>query len=147
MIDMAARLAELAGKVIHGVRRVHYEFDDALDTANGAIELSFDLGGAVLFDSGPDGESLCMFDSAWIDPFEGRLDEVNLDYIRTSGKWSAVDVTHDLPYRSLIGRPIEEVTTLTSRGKVIGLVLSVGGHTLVVEPSASLPGQIEIETT
>lgn len=79
----------------------------------------------VLFDAGSDGEELHVSFQSWQDPFSRPLSPENAEYVKSVGKWTALDVSDRSPFRGLIGSAAGAVQlNCNPFGKVIGLVAS-----------------------
>ena len=105
----------MVGRVIQSVRRVWYVGPDGrLTTDEGPVEIGFADGSAVVLGSGGDGQSLQATEGPWADAFAPPLDLENDEFVRTSGKWTAFDVSDVPPYSHLIGAPVREVVPMSS---------------------------------
>lgn len=132
---MSQTLTTLAvGRTVVGIRRVLFEFNGHLDRDRGPIELSFG-GGAVLFmDAASDGESLSLSTEPWADPFAGPLSAENAEFVRRSGKWSAIDVGGEPAIARLLGEQVIHVTPISNVDhRPVGAVLRIGRYDLRVE--------------
>ncbi len=98
---------ELVGREIARVRRLQYVFEGEANTSDGAIELTFADGYVVMCDSAADW-TLEFFGAAWVDPFRDPLSESDRAYVARYGRWCAVDVSDRAPYRSLVGRTVQQ---------------------------------------
>ncbi|MFI5258431.1 MAG: hypothetical protein ACHQ01_02300, partial [Candidatus Limnocylindrales bacterium] len=94
-------------RVITHVRRLHYVFQGEVNTSDGAIELTFGGGSVMMCDSAADW-TLEFYDAAWVDPFDGTLNESDRDYVGHYGRWSAYDVTAEAPYSWLVGQIVRQ---------------------------------------
>ncbi|MFI5259135.1 MAG: DUF3037 domain-containing protein, partial [Candidatus Limnocylindrales bacterium] len=87
---------DFVGRVITHVRRLHYVFQGEVNTSDGAIEITFGDGSVMMCDSAADW-TLEFYAAAWVDPFDGTLNESDRDYVGHYGRWSAYDVTAEAP--------------------------------------------------
>jgi hypothetical protein len=121
-----AALADLRGRRVRGVRRIHYTHAGEVERANGALELTLDDGRVLLLDAGPDGEALVARGGPWVDPFAPPLSPENADFVATSGKWSAFEPEPDDPLHSAIGQQVQDVEVATlPQGKPVGVRLTL----------------------
>src|SRR6266545_507381 len=102
------------GDAISRVCRLRYQVgDEVVPTLDGgAVELTFSSGATLYGESGPDGDSLRVKDTPWVDPFAGPLSPENEEYVRTSGKWVRHDVSGEPPFDDLIGRKVFDVAPM-----------------------------------
>jgi hypothetical protein len=98
---------ELVGREIARIRRLHYVFRGEANTRDGPIELTFSDGSVVMCDAAADWR-LEFFGAAWVDPFPEPLSEPDRAYVDRYGRWSAFDVTDQMPYSWLIGQAVRQ---------------------------------------
>ena len=98
---------ELVGREISRIRRLHYVFRGEANTRDGAIELTFSDGSVVMCDAASDW-TIEFYGAAWVDPFEEPLSESDRAYLDRFGRWSAFDVSDQMPYGWLIGRQVRQ---------------------------------------
>ena len=131
--------AKYIGDTVSRVSRLRYQVgDDIVSGANeGAVEITLGHGTTLYCESGPDGETIRIQDTPWVDPFAGPLSPENEEYVRTSGKWTKQDVSDEKPFAELIGRRVVDVAPMTgTTGKQYGLVLNVSGYLLALYANA-----------
>jgi hypothetical protein len=101
--------------------------------ADGALELTFSSGAILFCDAGPDGDTLRVTAEAWTDPFAEPLSSINVEYVRTHGKWARHDVSTDEPFADLIGRRLVDAAPMLGlTGRLYGLLLNFGGPQLAL---------------
>ena len=98
---------ELVGREIARIRRLHYVFGGEANTKDGAIELTFADGSVVMCDAAADW-TLEFYGAAWVDPFHEPVNESDRDYLDRYGRWSAFDVTDQMPYGWLVGQQVRQ---------------------------------------
>ena len=106
----AQRLAvapEFVGRAITRIRRLHYVFRGEVNTRDGAIELTFADGAVVMCDAAADW-ALEFYGAAWVDPFSEPLSDSDRAYVDRYGRWSAFDVTDQMPYCRLAGQTVRQ---------------------------------------
>lgn len=114
----------LAGRKVTGVRRVEYVLPDGARRPHGPLELALDGDERIVFDAGPNGESLRSTPGGWRDPFGGPQPPDNETYLARAGRWVARDVSAETPYDAMVGALISDTAETTSAtGKLTGLVL------------------------
>lgn len=114
-------LAELPGRFIQKIRRVMYVLKGKVTTEAGPIEITLADGIVLLLDVASDGEALSVKPSPWTDHFAEPLSPENREFIERSGKWTAFDVSQDMPYSKAIGQMVEDIITIkTPDNKVTG---------------------------
>jgi len=131
--------AQYIGDTVSRVSRLRYQVgDDIVSGANeGAVEITFGHGTTFYCESGPDGETIQVQDTPWVDPFAGPLSPENEEYVRTSGKWTRRDVSDEKPFAELIGRRVVDTAPITgTTGKQYGLVFNVSGYLLALYANA-----------
>lgn len=109
--DRAALNAAVDATIV-AVRRMFYVLGADVDRTEGPIEFTFHTGATLLLDAGVDGTELRIAATPWRDPFEPLVDPVNIEYVATSGKYTAFDVTDEPPYDTLVGRRVEAVSVI-----------------------------------
>jgi hypothetical protein len=131
------QLAELVGHVIHSVRRMFYVHDGEADRSDGPVELMLDSG-AVQFEPGDNAEELRVIRGPWEDPFAEPLSPENAEFVATSGKWTAFDVSSEPGYAPLIGARINGIDPITNvDDQIVGVALRTSnGRTLKAEVKA-----------
>ena len=96
---------------------------DEANTRDGAIELTFSDGSVVMCDAAADW-TLEFYDKAWVDPFPEPLSESDRDYLDRYGRWSAFDVTDQMPYSRLVGqRVLQTIPHLNDLLEMTGLLI------------------------
>lgn len=116
------RLVNILTSAIVGVRRICYvRPDGSFDLGEGPIEFTFDEDRTIRLESGADGESLRVWVGRWIDPFGEPMTEENRRFVEQSGKWTAFEVSHEDPYRRLVGQKVRDLTLLLRSNKVVGV--------------------------
>ncbi len=131
--DTVSVLRPLVNDRVVGCRRIFFQFAGSFDTASGPLELLTRDHGPVLFEAGADGDSLAVRNEQWIDPFEGKVTEENLEWIASHGTWTAVDVSGDLPWASLLNGTIDEFEVVHENaiGDIVtGTRIHIGGAIL-----------------
>jgi hypothetical protein len=132
--ELLAVLSAVQGCSIQRIRRVLYVVRNEVTNVSGPIELTFSSGDILVFDAAPDGEALSAERSTWTDYFAEPLSPDNREYVERSGKWTAFDVSEQLPYSHLIAERLEEVIPVeTPEGKLIGATIKTGHCALHVE--------------
>jgi len=127
------RLAGLIGKRIASIRRLLYVFAGRVESGAGPLEVTFSDGSTVLFNVGPDGESLRIEDGVFLDPFEEPLSPENAEFVRRSGKFTAFDVSAERPYHALIGRAVLDVQPIVGPlNKITGAAINTDAGTIQV---------------
>jgi hypothetical protein len=132
-------IAKYVGDTVSRVSRLRYQVgDDIVSGANeGAVEITFGRGTTLYCEPGPDGDSIRIQDTPWVDSFAGPLSPENEEYVRTSGKWIKQDVSDEQPFADLIGTQVVDVAPITgTTGKQYGLVLNVSGYLLALYVNA-----------
>ncbi len=116
-------LEDLQGKRLLRARRIFYTVDGEAEQSEGPIELHFDSD-VIVLDVASDGEALKVTRSAWQDPFDLAPTADNAEFIATSGKWTAFDVSDDERYAPALNAAISSVRLLqTDSGKLVGCVI------------------------
>lgn len=121
----------VGGGDVTRVRRIFYEFEGNVDRREGPVEISIS-GESFVFESGHDGYVLSVRVEEWSDPFSGELSDINREYIKTHGKWVAVDVVEGDPEHFLIGRTIERVLPIVANDTLVGAGIEAGSKMLVI---------------
>jgi hypothetical protein len=118
-----ASVPELVGRTITRVRRLHYVYHDETNMLDGPIELTFSDGSIALCDASADWR-LEFYGAAWVDPFERPLSEPDRDYVERYGKWTAFDVSRNVPHGRLIGGTIRQsIPQFNNLLELTGLVI------------------------
>ncbi len=134
---MLLSLQACTGRTITGIRRVWFEIRGQYDQTVGPLEITFDDGATVVLDAAANGQSLVVKMGTWDDPFEGKMTPENRQFVRSSGKWSAVDVRHESPYGDLIGERLTGVTPISvGQDDVTGAIMTIGKHEVRAEVEA-----------
>src|SRR5882672_6858492 len=122
-----AELGKFVGETVTRVCRLRYQVGDEISSHDaGDVELTFASGAVLHCESGSDGDTVRTSDTAWVDPFAGRLSAENEEYVRTSGKWVKNDVSDEQPFADLINQKIVDIAPMTgTRGKTYGLPVNV----------------------
>jgi hypothetical protein len=128
-------IESLVDRKVSGLRRVMYVHQQHTDESCGPIELSFEDGYSFVFDAGPDGESLEVKLSCWIDPFLGEQSSEDIDFVQLNGKWTAFEVIAPEPLSRAIGKRVLAVTPLWRGQKIVGCCIVL--ETLKVTLDAS----------
>jgi hypothetical protein len=116
------------------IRRILYENAGSFHSDKGPIELTLMDHGSLLLQPASDGETLAIREGAWADPFSPPLSPENAEFVRTHGKWTAVDVSTKDPFRSLVGAKAELVRpVLNPAGGMVGMAAVFGRATLRVD--------------
>lgn len=114
---------ELVGREIARIRRLHYVFRDEVNTRDGAIELTVSDGSVVMCDAAADWR-LEFYGAAWVDPFREPLNESDRAYLELFGRWSAFDVTDQMPYSWLAGQKVHQaIPQLNDLLELAGLLI------------------------
>lgn len=150
-MDDGQDLRWMVGRLVQSVRRIWYVGPDGRLTDEGPVEIGFADGAAVVLCCGSDGQSLRVTEGPWADAFAPPLDADNDEFVRTSGKWTAFNVSDVPPYSHLIGEPVREVVPMVS-GPVQDTVTRVWGETWisgldVVTDAATLSVRIDGDET
>jgi hypothetical protein len=129
---------KFVGETIARVCRLRYQIGDRVTSRDdGSVELVFASGAILLCESGSDGDSVRVRDTAWVDPFAGPLSPENEEFVRTSGKWVRHDVSDEPPFAELINRKVFDIAPMTgSTGKTYGLLVNVSGSLLALYANA-----------
>lgn len=133
------QFTKYCGDSVARISRLRYEVGGKVtsDPADGAVEIAFAGGGVLFCDTGPDGDSLRLQDSAWIDPFTGPLSPENEEFVRTSGKWVRYDVSTEPQFVDLIGRKLFDIAPMVgSTGRLHGLLLDISGFKFLIYANA-----------
>jgi hypothetical protein len=135
--DAVNLLSDLPGKSIRTIRRIMYVVQGTVTTEAGPIEITFADDMALLLDAAGDGEALEVRLSAWADPFAEPLSPENKIFVEHSGKWTAFDVSGQLPYSRLIAQQVREVTFAgTSNSKIRGVTIKAARSAIRVDIEA-----------
>jgi hypothetical protein len=135
--DILTVLFELPGHFICKVQRILYVLKGEVAAENGPIEITFTGGPTVLLDAAPDGEALAVRPSAWTDPFADPLSVENREFVERSGKWTAFDVSEQVPYSHLIAEQVSEVIPVrTLDNKIKGATIKTAHCAIHVEIEA-----------
>lgn len=103
--------------------------------------MTFDSGDVVLLDVGSDW-TLVAYPEPWVDHFEEPLDDDNPEFVRRSGKWSAVALSPDLS-DALVGSRITSASLVHNEmGEVSGVRLVT--ETAVVDAS-QWGGELQVQ--
>lgn len=159
-------LEGVVGKTIRAVRRVFYTVKDIVERKEGPLELEFDDGSVILFQSGANGQDLTVRLEPWRDPFAGELSEENRAYVAEYGKWSVFDVSGEHPFADVCGRrvarigeihlkeqleaegfPVAEAIAdgrIENFGIIVGVLLCVDGLTIRAE---SIMDEMRVDVT
>jgi hypothetical protein len=114
---------DLVGREIARIRRLHYLFRDEPNTRDGAIEMTFSDGSVVMCDAAADW-TLEFYGAAWVDPFTEPLSESDRAYLDRYGRWSAFDVSDQMPYSWLIGQQVRQaIPQLNDLLELTGLLI------------------------
>ncbi len=129
---------KFVGETIARVCRLRYQAgDQVVSQEDGAVELVFASGAILSCESGSDGDSVRVRDTAWVDPFAGPLSPENEEFVRTSGKWVRHDVSDERPFADLINQKVFDIAPMTgARGKTYGLLVNVSGYLLALYANA-----------
>lgn len=101
-------LKSSVGKTIKSSSRVFYAYKGQVDTSEGPLQIEFTDDSIILLRVAGDGETFIAEKEHWKDPFEGKLDEENLEFIEKSGKAALFDVSNSEPYLALVNSVIEQ---------------------------------------
>jgi hypothetical protein len=135
MSDQRDTLGLVDKRRVSRIRRIRYEVRGTVKSINGPVELSFADGGVVLLEPASDGERLVVRSTAWVDPFSPPLTSGNDEFVRTHGKWTAVDVSDQEPYGAIVGREASLVRPILNPAlQTIGLA--------AVFPNAELRAEV-----
>ncbi|MGB9112019.1 MAG: hypothetical protein WCF24_04750 [Acidimicrobiales bacterium] len=120
-------LSQLVGSRVLRVSRIFYQHEGDLDRTRGPLQLHFDDGTTIMFDVARDGERLSLDEEEWIDPFRLPLTPENAEFVRVSGKWTAIEIGDDEPWHAAIDSPLEGIVPILSpNGATVGVVLAIG---------------------
>jgi hypothetical protein len=132
MTDLLAPVAGMIGRRLLRVERVLYEFQGALDSEDGEVQLTFESA-TLRLGTNADGETLRITGDRWRDPFEGKLDEANRRYVEKHGRWVLVDLSSRPPHQSVVGDTLRDVRPIGNMyGKLVGLQLVFGAEAMNV---------------
>lgn len=137
MIDFDT--VKYVGGIVSQVHRLRFELGgDVVSGPNeGSVEVRFEDGAVLLCECAPDGETIVVRDTAWVDPFAGTLSTENEEFVRTSGKWFRHDVSDEAPFADTISRTVVDIAAIVgTTGKRYGLVLNVSGFLLALYANA-----------
>jgi hypothetical protein len=135
--DILAVLSELPGHVIAKVQRILYVLRGTVTAENGPVEITFTDGLTVLMDAAPDGEALTVKSSAWTDYFAEPTSTENREFVERSGKWTAFDVSEQLPYSLLVTEEVGEVISVrTLDNRVKGATIKTAHCAIHIEIEA-----------
>jgi hypothetical protein len=125
-----ASVPELVGRTITGIRRLHYVYQGETNMLDGPIELTFGDGSVVLCDASADGR-LEFYGAAWVDPLQGPLSELDRLYVDRYGKWTAFDVSGNVPHGWLVGGTVRQaLPKFNNLPELTGLVISTADAVL-----------------
>jgi hypothetical protein len=114
--------ATLRSRQVSRVRRVLYEVAGSFRSDGGPLELTLDAHDSFLLQPAPNGEELAIRAGPWTDPFAPPLSPENKEYVSTHGKWTAIDVSAEAPYKKLLGVTAELVHTVVNpAGTTVGI--------------------------
>ena len=137
MVDVPFTLARTVGETIVGIRRMHYVFQGVTDESGGPLEVTLDGGGVFWLDAGPDGEVLKVKWERWEDPFLEPMTPVNREFVATSGKWTAFDVSDVAPYSAFVGATVHGAMPVSlPNGKVVGVIFETSAGVLRADVEA-----------
>jgi hypothetical protein len=118
-----ASVPELVGRTITRMRRLHYVYRGETNMMDGPIELTFSDGFVVLCDASADWR-LDFYGAAWVDPFEQPGSELDRTYVDRYGKWTAFDVSGDVPHSWLVGGTVRQaIPQFNNLLELTGLVI------------------------
>ncbi|WP_123029014.1 hypothetical protein [Mycolicibacterium stellerae] len=159
-------LEGLVGKTIRSLQRVFYAIGDVVERNEGPLQLEFNDGSVVLFQSGANGRDLTVRSTPWRDPFAGELSEENRAYVAEHGKWSLFDVSGEHPFADVCGRRVARIAEIHLKeqleaegfpvaeavaeghienfGVIVGVLLCVDGLTIRVE---SIMDELRVDVT
>lgn len=127
------KMRPIVGSRLTRVRRTYFVHGEGVDRSEGGVELSFSSGHFVFGDAGPDGDSMAISYEEWVDVFAEPLSPENREFVRTSGKHVAFDVSNDQPFKDLVGGSVMDIFEMSGvSGKSIGYVFNVHGEMLVM---------------
>lgn len=130
-------ISNVLDRQITRIRRINYlNPDGTRDVSQGPIECVFDGAIVMRLESSSDGASLRLRVGEWVDPFAEPISDENRAFVRSSGKWTAYDVSEDRGYREMIGHSIRVTNLFTMNDLIIGLELTAGGVLLRAEVGA-----------
>jgi hypothetical protein len=134
------------GHTLIAITRVRFIRNERVLSDGGPLVLEFDAGSRLTLSVGSDGATLTVQPTGWSDPFDGHLSSKNQEFISSSGRWNAVDVSDEEPFRVLTGQVVRAVSLIQLNdhdgGEILGATLVVGEHTLTAEVEAD-----ELEVT
>ena len=80
-----------------------------------------------------DGERIRFTQEPWTDPFVEPQSEVNSDYVAKHGQWVQVNVSLEVPYRSIVGARLVGILPISNQfAKLIGFSLTFDSEILNV---------------
>jgi hypothetical protein len=127
------KMRPIVGNRLTRVRRMYFVHGDEVDRSEGGVELSFSSGHFVFGDAGPDGDSMAVSYEEWADPFAEPLNPENREFVETSGKHVAFDVSNEDPFENIIGGNVMDIFEMSGvTGKSIGYVFDVNGEMLAI---------------
>jgi hypothetical protein len=130
--DMSfGRINDALSREIIRIRRINYvNPDGSRDAVRGPIEFSFGSDFYLRLESASDGVSLRLRFGEWSDPFAEPLSEENRQFVLSSGKWTAYDVSDEDGYRDIVGRSFDSLDLITLNELIIGVEVSAGSAIL-----------------
>jgi hypothetical protein len=124
------------GRTITRIRRLGFGIGEGVEIHDGPIELTFADGSVVLIDAADDW-TLRFYGSPWVDPLAGILDDEERARLERRGRWFAIDVTAEDPWRALTVAPIDQAApTWNDLLELTGLLIRVGPVVLELQVRA-----------
>ncbi len=117
MTQLPSQLAVLeavVGQTVAAIGLIQYVYQDVVDDSDCFLQLTMKTGSVVLLSTGQGGELVRVDDKPWEDPFAEPLDDVNREYVRTSGKWPFFDVSTRDDMAPLIGEALHEIRPIVA---------------------------------
>ena len=114
------------GSRITGVRRVRYVFEGSVGDEHGPLELTSTITAFFASTRAPMVRSSTWTrPSGWIHS-SNPLSVENRQFVLASGKWTAFDVSEEMPYASMIGQRVWEARlVMLTNAELVGVVFTL----------------------